>query len=107
VRTYLESLRAARRGPGRWRSAETLQARLDTVTAELEHADPFDRLMLTQERRDLEAELAIVANEHTHDIESAFVDVAKAFSDRRRIDYESWIEVGVPAAILKRAGITR
>ena len=40
-------------------------------------------------------------------IEAAFVKVAAAYSDRQGISYSSWREVGVPASVLKRAGISR
>ena len=40
-------------------------------------------------------------------LETAFVDVAKSYSERQGIGYQSWREVGVPAAVLSRAGITR
>jgi hypothetical protein len=41
------------------------------------------------------------------ELEAAFVDVAKSFSDRRGIVYASWRDVGVPGDVLKRAGIIR
>jgi hypothetical protein len=40
-------------------------------------------------------------------LEQAFAEVAASYSDRQGISYASWREVGVPAAVLKRAGIAR
>ena len=40
-------------------------------------------------------------------VEDAFVEVAASYSTRQGISYTSWREVGVPAATLKRAGISR
>ncbi len=34
-----------------------------------------------------------------------FVAVAASFSSRRGIDYRTWIEVGVPVAVLRAAGL--
>ena len=107
VREYLTSVQATKRGPGRWRSEDTLRARLTAVNEELETADAFDQLMLIQERRDLEDELSRVDNERFSEIEASFVAIAKGFSARRGISYATWRDVGVPAATLKAAGITR
>ena len=38
--------------------------------------------------------------------EDAFVAVAAAYSRRHHIAYATWREVGVPAAVLRRAGVT-
>jgi hypothetical protein len=40
-------------------------------------------------------------------IEGAFIKVAKSYSERQKISYASWRDVGVEAAVLKKAGITR
>ncbi len=41
------------------------------------------------------------------DIEEAFVGVAKGYGERKGISYATWRDVGVSAATLKRAGISR
>ena len=41
------------------------------------------------------------------ELEDAFVEVAVSYSGRKGITYSAWREVGVPAATLKRAGISR
>ena len=108
VRDYLEGLRATKPKRGRKRTAETIKKRLDAIEVELASASPLDELLLVQERRDLEAELAAKSNAIDMDaLESEFVNVAKSYSDSKSISYASWRDVGVPASTLKRAGISR
>ncbi len=108
VRDYLEGLRATKPKRGRKRTPETIRKRLDTIDVELASASPLDELLLVQERRDLEAELAAKSDAIDMDaLEADFVEVAKSYSDSKSISYASWRDVGVPASTLKRAGITR
>jgi uncharacterized protein YicC (UPF0701 family) len=108
VRDYLEGLRATKPKRGRKRTPDTIKKRLDTIEAELASASPLDELLLVQERRDLEAELAAKSNAIDMDaLETEFVGVAKSYSDSKAISYASWRDVGVPAGTLKRAGISR
>jgi len=108
VRDYLEGLRATKPKRGRKRTTETIQKRLDAVEQELLSASPIDELLLVQERRDLEAELAVKSNTIDMDaLEADFVTVAKSYADSKQISYASWRDVGVPASTLKAAGITR
>jgi hypothetical protein len=66
------------------------------------------QLKLVQLRRDLRSELASTDREvDIAALQAAFVDVAKSYSERHGISYQSWREVGVPAAVLSQAGITR
>jgi uncharacterized protein YicC (UPF0701 family) len=108
VRGYLEALEAHRPKRGRKRTPESMRARLEKIEKEIDDADPMTRLQLAQERIDL-AE-AIAAAETTVDmsaLEDGFVAAAKSYGERKGITYAAWREVGVPAAILKRAGISR
>ncbi len=108
VRDYLEALRANKPKRGRKRTAETVQAQLEALDAELLDADPVKELQLVQKRMDLEAELAGMGD--TVDVaalEAAFVAVAKSYSERNGISYAAWRQVGVEAAVLKAAGIGR
>jgi hypothetical protein len=108
VRDYLEGLRATKPKRGRKRTAETIRKRLDAIGVELASAGPLDELLLVQERRDLEAELAAKSNAIDMDaLEDDFVKVAKSYSESKSISYASWRDVGVPASTLKRAGIGR
>ena len=40
-------------------------------------------------------------------LEDDFVRVAHSYSSRRGISYAAWREIGVDAAVLKKAGLTR
>ena len=108
VRVYLEALAASRPKRGRKRTPESIKKRLDRIEVELAEATPIQRLHLVQERMDLERELA--SSSETFDLselEAAFVGAAKGYSERKGISYAAWREIGVPAATLKVAGITR
>lgn len=71
-------------------------------------ADPLNELKLLQERRDLQAELESKSATTDHAaIEEAFIKVAREYGERQGISYTTWREVGVDAAVLSRAGITR
>jgi hypothetical protein len=108
VREYLEGLRATKPKRGRKRTAETIEARLSRVAVELIDPSPMDELLLIQERRDLEAELKTMDQRvDMTTLENAFADVAKSYSDGKKSSYASWRDVGVDAAVLKRAGIAR
>lgn len=108
VRSYLEALEAHKPRRGRKRTPESMQRRLDKIDAEYATADPLKRLQLAQERLDLQSEL--VASDQTVDLdalEKAFVASAKGYGERKGITFAAWREVGVPAATLKAAGISR
>lgn len=108
VRSYLESLerRAPRRG--RRRTTDSIDRRLAAIEDEFPGADPLRRLKLMQERRDLTEERDRLETPLDFDaLEDAFVEVAAAYSQRQGISYDSWREIGVPTAVLARAGISR
>lgn len=85
-----------------------MQARLAAIEAQLAEANSIDELRLLQERRDLRAELdSADAADNLADLEAAFVEVAKGYSDTKGITYATWREFGVPAAVLSQAGISR
>ena len=108
VREYLEGLRATKPKRGRKRTPETISKRLDAITQELASASPIDELLLIQERKNLEAERAAMSNSiDMTALERDFVSVAKSYADSKAISYSSWRDVGVPASVLKSAGISR
>ena len=85
-----------------------MRNRIEAIGEALESATPIRRVQLVQERIDLER--ALSAPSETVDIselEDGFVAVAVSYSGRKGITYSAWREVGVPAATLKRAGISR
>jgi len=108
VRVYLDALRANKPKRGRKRTADSIKKRLDAIDDQLESADPLGELRLIQERRDLMVEMESLDDEvDLAAIEETFVGVASSYSTRQGISYAAWREVGVPAAVLKRAGISR
>lgn len=108
VREYLDALRANKPKRGRKRTTESMTERLAAIDAQLVDADALNELKLVQERRDLQAELdAKGADVDLSTLEQGFVDVAQGYAERQGISYAAWREVGVDAAVLGRAGITR
>lgn len=109
VRRYLEALESSRPKRGRKRTREAVERRLEAVADQLESADPLARLHLLQERQDLESELEATNGQGVDlvDLEESFVEAAGAYGGRRGISYSAWRAVGVPPAVLRRAGITR
>jgi hypothetical protein len=108
VRDYLEALRSNKPKRGRKRTADSINKRLGAIDDEIAAASAIEELQLIQERRDLTAELASLGTGvDLGEIEESFVKVAKGYGDRKGISYASWRDVGVSAAVLKRAGISR
>lgn len=108
VRRYLEALEANKPKRGRKRSPETMKKRLASVESDLATADPLKRLHLVQERMDLEDALqATKASVDLDQLEKEFVNAASTYSQRKGISYSAWRQLGVPAGVLERAGITR
>ena len=108
VRAYLEALESNRPKRGRKRTKESIAARLETVAVQLESADPLKRLQLAQEELDLSDELARMdQGTDLADLEEAFINVAASYAERKGISYAAFREVGVPASVLKAAGMTR
>ena len=85
-----------------------VKKRLATIETTLPDASPIKKVELIQERSDLTVELATMgAKVDLSGLEKGFVKSAKTYSERKGITYSTWREVGVPADVLKRAGITR
>ncbi len=109
VNSYLTALEDNRPKRGRKRTPESIQKRLAAIDAALPDASPVKRLQLTQERIDLEAELAAMSSStDTADLDSLqkdFVAIAKEYSDSQGITRAAWRELGVPASVLRSAGI--
>lgn len=105
IKAYLSGLKSRR--PGRPVTADSLQARLERVTQQIEEAtDPLESVSLTQAKLDIEAQLARMGeSENMEALEEGFVKYAKGYSDRKGISYTAWRQVGVPAAVLRQSGI--
>lgn len=110
VKAYLEAIAATTpKRRGRRRTKDSIARRLTAIDAAMEGASALGRLQLLQERNDLAAELAALEAEPVDlaALRSAFVKVAKGYSERKGITYATWRAVGVDAATLKAAGISR
>ena len=108
VKNYLEALEQHRPKRGRKRTPDSINNRLAKIDEELKAADVIKRLSLIQERLDLLAELeSLEAQTDISGLEAEFVKAAKGYGDRKGISYAAWREVGVPASVLKQAGISR
>lgn len=108
VRAYLEALEQHRPKRGRKRTPESIGKRLDKIADEIDDVDPLKRLQLIQERIDLGVELEKLQT--TVDItalEEEFVQVAADYASRKGISQQAFKELGVPAPVLKRAGIRK
>lgn len=108
VGRYLEALETHKPKRGRKRTPESMNAKLAEIDTRMTDASPIKRLELIQERLDINRALAAV--EEAFDIsgiEEEFVGVAAVYSASKGISYSAWREIGVPAAVLKRAAISR
>jgi uncharacterized protein YicC (UPF0701 family) len=108
IKQYLEALESHKPRRGRRRTPDSINTRLEKIDQELAGADPMKRLSLVQERLDLLAELEqLQAPVDMSALEEQFVIAAKGYSDRKGISWTAWREVGVPASVLERAGVSR
>jgi hypothetical protein len=108
IATYLEALETNKPKRGRKRTPESITKRLAVIDSELPSATGIKKLSLIQERMDLETEKETMQG--TVDLsafEADFVRAAKGYSERKGISYAAWRELGVPPAVLKKAGIGR
>lgn len=108
VRAYLDALESNRPTRGRKRSVESIERKLQEIEASLPSASGEQRLQMIQARTDLARELDKAAEKvDMAAVENAFVEVGAAYGARKGIEYATWREFGVSAAVLQRAGIAR
>jgi hypothetical protein len=105
IKAYLRALDSRR--PGRPVTKESLDKRLERVNAKLgDENDPLKRIELLQSKLDLQSALASVEDgANLDDLAANFVAYAKSYSDRKGISYTAWRQFGVPADVLRKAGI--
>jgi hypothetical protein len=109
VDRYLAAVNTPKRR-GRKVSKATLERRLTEARARVRSATGVERVLSAQDARDLKAKLAELNSVKGVDVktlEVAFVKMAKRFGDNRGITYGAWRDAGVPAQVLKRAGVAR
>lgn len=107
IKAYLEALKSRR--PGRPITADSVRKRIESIDERLAaEDDPLKQLELRQEKIDAESTLKEVeSKEDIDELEGGFIDAAKPYSERKGISYTAWRQVGVPARVLKEAGIPR
>jgi len=109
VRRYLEALEANKPRRGRKRTPEGIQRRLAAIEERMADADALTRLHLSQERMDLEAELAAAGDGGVdlEALEAEFIHAVGPYSQRKGISYDAWRAAGVEPRVLKAAGLGR
>ena|SRR5687768_5886127 len=108
IAAYLDALETHKPKRGRKRTPESVDKRLSAIDKQLESANQIKRLSLIQERLDLLNERsAMQGSVDLSAFEDDFVAAASGYSERKGISYAAWRELGVPPAVLKRAGISR
>jgi hypothetical protein len=109
VDRYLAALHVPKQR-GRKVSPATLRTRLAAAEEKLKSASGVARLTAAQDVRDIKNKLSDLESRGSTDIkalEADFVKVAKKFGEKRGIRYGAWRDAGVPAAVLKKAGVRR
>lgn len=107
VAAYLEALETHKPRRGRKVTVESLQKQLDKIEADLLTAKPLERLNLLQQKKDIQTRMAGLENPAENNIEELqanFVKVAREYAARRKIHRSTFVDVGVPATVLKEAG---
>jgi hypothetical protein len=108
VRDYLEAIEAAKPRRGRKRTPASIKKRLTVIESSLPDASALQKLLLTQERTDLEYELENLSEAvDLSAYEKGFVKHAKAYAQAKGISYATFRSVGVAPDVLQRAGISR
>ena len=105
IKSYLSAV--ASRRPGRPTTTESLTDRLGKVKAKIAASDdPLETVELIQSRLDIEQALSDFDGQKDFDVlEADFVEHVAAYSKRKGISYTAWREYGVPANVLRSAGI--
>lgn len=108
VRDYLEMLEQDGRRSSNV-SPDQVDAKIHELTTRIEaESNPAARLELVQKRLDLEEQLKSAGEGPDPEaVEKAFVEAAREYGERKGISYTAWREVGVPAATLREAGVSR
>ena len=108
VREYLDALNQEKK-PGRKLDPDTLKQRIEEAQNQIdEEPDAAKRVELIQKRLNYEEQLANLGDEvDLEQLKKDFAEAAKEYSERKGITYTAWREAGVPAAVLKEAGIPR
>lgn len=105
IKAYLKTVDTGRQG--RTVSRESLEKRLGKTNRKIEDSDdPLKTVDLIQTRLDIELALSSVEDvESIERLEAKFVEYAASYSERKDVSYTAWRQFGVPAAVLRNAGV--
>lgn len=109
VDRYLVAVNTPKRR-GRKVTKATLDQRLTDARIRLKTAKGVEKVLAAQEVRDLETKTARLNPSGDTDmksLESEFIRIAKKFGENRGVGYSAWRDAGVPADVLRRAGVGR
>lgn len=108
IKAYLEALQSGGT-PRRTADPSAIQRRLKAVDDRLaSETNPLKQLELTQQRINLTNTLTAVSSDSNESkLRAEFIKVAASYGRRRGISYKAWRAVGVPASVLKQAGVAR
>jgi hypothetical protein len=108
IRDYLETLNTYKPKRGRRMSSDRIQQRLKEISDKFDNASLAVQVQLTQERINLLEKLSTVDSRGgLKGTEKEFIKYAKGYSQRKGISYTAWRKMGVPAEVLRKAGISR
>lgn len=108
INQYLKALEDQKPRRGRRRTPESIAKRLDVIAQELPESTGIAKLGLVQEQIDLQNELESMNQVvDISELEASFIEHAQPYGERKGVSYMAWREVGVPAAVLQKANITR
>ena len=106
IKMYLAVVTAPRKS-GRPVTRASLKDKIASLDEKMRNEDdPLSRVDLIQSR--IDAQRALDDLESPTDLEAlrvGFVEHAASYSERKGITWTAWREAGVPAAVLRQAGI--
>lgn len=106
VDRYLVALESNKPKRGRKRTKDTVAKQLAAVESELQSAKGLRKVQLLQEKINLSDELnATEAAVDLTALEADFISVAKSYSEAKGVTTAAWKAFGVPADVLKKAGL--
>jgi len=109
VDRYLSAVNTTKQR-GRKVSKATLTQRLAAARERAKSTTGVEKVLAAQEVRDLQNKLASMnaaSGTDVKSLEAEFVRIAKKFGENRGIGYGAWRDAGVPAVVLKKAGVAR
>ena len=109
VDRYLSAVNTPKRR-GRKVSKSALEQRLAEARIKAKSATGVEKVLAAQDVRDLQSRIAnmsVASGGDIKSLEAAFVKIAKRFGENRGIGYGAWRDAGVPAVVLKKAGVAR